>query len=150
MGSIILDSNLLVLLITGITSRNYISKHRRLRAYSEADYDLLSEVLDSASKLILTPHTLTEASNLLGQIGEPARTHIAAVFQAFIKSKGETYIESPRAADQKEFLRLWLTDAVLLAELENDHTLLTVDLDLYIAALDRGFRAENFNHIRPE
>jgi hypothetical protein len=40
--TLILDTNLLVLLVVGMTSRAYISRHKRLRAFLESDFDVLT------------------------------------------------------------------------------------------------------------
>ena len=146
--AIVLDSNLLVLLIVGTASRSYVPGHRRLRAYSESDFDLLVDLIAPASSILLTPNTLTEASNLLGYIGEPARGKICDVFRVFIKAGEERYLESGRAAERDEFRRLGLTDSVLLHLAEEPSTLLTADLDLYLAAAKRGLKVINFNHRR--
>jgi hypothetical protein len=60
----------------------------------------------------------------------------------------ERFIESRVAASQSEFLRLGLTDAALLQAADEPATLLTADVDLYLAAVKRGFKAENFNYLR--
>ena len=60
---IVLDANLLLLLVVGLTSRAYISKHKRLQGYEELDFDLLICLIGSAN-VIVTPNTLTETSNL--------------------------------------------------------------------------------------
>jgi hypothetical protein len=148
MPAVILDSNLLVLFIIGRTSPELIERHRRLQAYSVSDFDLLIEFIAPMSQLIVTPNTLTETSNLLKHIAEPARAQIAATFRDFVRTADERYVESARAVDQSEFPRLWLTDAVVLTELHSHKVLLTADLNLYLAALRRGETAVNFNHLR--
>jgi len=84
------------------------------------------------------------------QIKEPARTQICEVFRTFVKmtETEEKYEESERTVDHNEFLRLGLADSVLLAAAAEAHTLLTVDLDLYLAATSRGYNVINFNHER--
>ena|SRR2546423_4054991 len=149
MATVLLDSNLLVLLIAGMSSREYIGKHRRLRDYSEEDFDLLLDFIGPMSAVIVTPNILTETSNLLSAIGEPARTHIAGTFQQLVGAWEERFTQSVHAVEQSEFPRLWLTDAAILHEMANSHVLLTADLDLYLAASQRGFTAVNFNHLRP-
>lgn len=144
---IILDTNLLLLLLVGSTSKEYISKHKRLGAYSEMDYDLLKKFLH-ASNIFVTPNILTETSNLIGQIAEPARTKILIFFSEYIKSANERYCESRQAITRKEFIRLGLTDSVLLHEMTDSFILLTADLDLYLAAINEGYKAVNFNHLR--
>ena len=69
-----LDTNLLVLLVVGSASREVISRHRRLRDYYAEDYDILCEFLENAKTLYVTPNTLTETSNLVGQHCEPERS----------------------------------------------------------------------------
>lgn len=91
---------------------------------------------------------------MASQIAEPARTDIAVAFRALLETiEGPTlieerYVESRRAVQQPEFPRLWLTDSGILDEMTDAQVLLTVDLDLYLAALMRGHKAVNFNHLR--
>ena len=52
-------------------------------------------------------------------------------------------------AKQNEFVRLGLTDAVLLLlSIDTSLILLTTDLGLYLAATKRGLKVVNFNHHR--
>ncbi len=145
---LILDTNLLLLFIVGSTSREYISKHKRLKAYTETDFDLLIKIMSYVQNVFVTPNTLTETSNLAGQIPEPARTKIFKVFCDYIPSADEHYCESRQAITRKEFIRLGLTDSVILHEMTDTFILLTDDLDLYLAAIKEGYQAQNFNHIR--
>ena len=148
--TIILDAHLLLLLIVGTTSRDYITAHRRLREYTDADFLLLTQMLTAASKIVVTPNTLTEASNLAGYIAEPARTRIYQTFRAIVAADGteERYTESKVAVTRTEFERIGLTDSCLLQIATAPHMLLTSDLQLYLAALNQGLQVENFNHLR--
>jgi hypothetical protein len=107
------------------------------------------EFIAPYSPIIVTPNTLTETSNLVSQISDPVRTHIALVFGQFLERVEERYIESRRAAAEPEFVHLGLTDCALLSELDSSHLLLTADHDLFVAAIQRGQTAINFNHMRP-
>jgi len=151
---VLLDSNLLLLLLVGAASPNYIKMHKRLRdVFTESDYDiLLGEISDC--EVVLTPNTLTETSNLLAHIGEPARSNIRVKMNDLIGGNEEFYIESYRGSSRDEFFRLGLTDSIVL-ELMNEFShkkdpaiLLTVDLELYLSAIVCGYKAVNFNHIR--
>lgn len=146
---LIIDANLLVLLVVGLASPAYIIKHKRLQAYLIADFDLLLEIIRAAPAIIFTPNTLTEASNLAGYVAEPARTQIYRTLGALIAANEESDIPSASAVDRHQFLRLGLTDVVLMeATAESGATLLTVDHDLYQATLVNGGNAINFNHLR--
>ena len=152
-GAVVVDANLLVLFVVGRTSPGLIGHHKNLRAYAMSDFALLQAWLQPASKLLATANILTETSNLLGQIGEPHRTRIFTVFQALMHSVEvieEFYVPGKTAAARPEFVRLGLTDAALLIEQTNDFTLLTADGPLYVAALNAGRKAVNFNHIRDQ
>ena len=145
---VILDTMLLVLLVVGTASREYIGLHRRLRAFTVSDFDLLREkFLAHVSSILVTPNTLTETSNLACQISEPARSRISVVLRELTKKCDEHYRESRDASDRAEFLRLGLTDSVLL-DVAARGILLTTELDLYVAAIKSGYRAINFNHHR--
>jgi hypothetical protein len=65
--SIVIDTNLLVLLVVGLTNRNYIRQHKRCSEFTEDHYEVLSDTIGQFRELIVTPNTLSEASNLLRQ-----------------------------------------------------------------------------------
>ena len=151
MSSVALDSNLLLLFVVGSASRDYIAKHKRLRAYSESDFDLLIEQLSAVSALLLTPNTLTETSNLIDHIGEPARSHIYQTLNALLSlpESEERYVPSKQATSLPELPRLGLTDCALLTLCADGVPLITADLQLFLTAAGRGAKALiNFNHLR--
>jgi hypothetical protein len=106
-------------------------------------------MIGKAEVILVTPNTLTETSNLLGQIGEPIRSQLFQYFSTLIKAVDteEVFIAGRVAAASEEFIRLGLTDCAVL-EATSSHLLLTAELKLYHAALSRGMRAENFNNHR--
>ncbi len=147
-----LDSNLLLLLVVGMTSRDYVAKHKRLRAFTAEDYDLLREELTVAEEILVTPNTLTETSNLIDHIGEPIRAEVYATLRALLRlpTAKEAYVASVAAAERAELPRLGLTDCALLELCSSGTPLMTVDLHLFLAAVAKGAKALNFNHIRDQ
>ena len=135
---VIIDTNLLVLFVVGTASLEYVSTHKRLRAYTATDFDLLTNLLSAASRVIVTPHVLTETSNLLRYANEPARTRIMETFRLLLGGVDERLERSAKAAERSEFVALGLADAGLLEAAESNATLLTDDLDLYLAAHRAG------------
>ena len=133
-----IDSNLLVLLVVGSADVAIIPRHRRLEGYTARDYETLRAILDQARQIFVTPNTLTEASNLLRQHGEPERFLLMAQLHYLISDSEEIVIASAQAAAHPEFNRLGLTDAVLLEVASAERPLVTVDLNLYLAALAMG------------
>jgi hypothetical protein len=147
-GSFVVDTQLLVLLVVGTASKLYISRHKRLHAFTEADFALLIEILGKPPRLRATPNTLTETANLVDDIAGPARLHIVRTFGRIVPTMSETYVPGARAVARPEFERLGLTDAALLDGSLADATLLTADVLLYLAAVQAGRPARNFHHDR--
>ena len=109
----------------------------------------LAELLENADELLVTPNTLTEASNLVSQHGEPERSLLMRRLRFLIQESREIVVASNEASASTKFEELGLADAALLARVTTDRPLLTVDLDLYLAAIEAGDeRALNFNPYR--
>lgn len=144
-----IDSNLLVLLIVGSVGRDIIAKHRRLKEYTVEDYDILIDLLNQADQVFVTPNTLTETSNLLAQHKDPERSQFFETLRLIIQESKETFVVSLEASNNKAFVRLGLTDAALLTAATRETPLVTVDFDLYRAALENGEdTVVNFTHLR--
>ncbi len=146
--SLAIDAQLLVLLVVGLASPEFIGKHRRLNAYTSDDFDLLRDLIARHTVVVVTPNALTEASNLLGYSNDPIKSQLFETLKALVGSVREEYIESRLACDRDEFVRLGLSDAAFLSTDKDECTLVTADLDLYLAALAGGHEAINFNHLR--
>lgn len=119
-----------------------------LIAWSLVVYLLLTSLIAKTDNLIATPNTLSETSNLLGFIDDPAKTQIFKVFRDITKKMKEKYIHSNIGVDRLEFTRLGLTDAILLEAAKEKVEILTADTQLYLAAMDMGYKVFNYNHIR--
>ena len=148
-SGIFVDANLLVLFVVGSTDTRLIAKHRRLRTYEPEDYERVAEMVSRAGRVLVTPNTLTEASNLLAQHGEPDRSRFLATLKSLIELSREVVVASSDAAANPDFPRLGLTDAVLLEVASASTPLVTVDLDLYLAAVRKDPRSSvNFRHLQ--
>ncbi|MBE9140916.1 hypothetical protein IQ254_27580 [Nodosilinea sp. LEGE 07088] len=147
MRTVLVDTNLLVLLIVGATSRDYIARHKRLTAFIPQDYDVLLHIISDAAVRV-TPNILTEISNLAAYIDNLAKRQIFETFQKLISNCLEVYVPSTTAIRRWEFIHLGLTDAAVLEALTNQVVLLTTDLDLFLAAQSAGVSAINFNQLR--
>ena len=144
------DAMLLVLLAAGRADRRIIERHRRLEDYSADDFNVLIQLIsDSGGVVWITPNSLTEASNLLGQHGSLERELIFETLAWLISQSRELSVESIQASRNRRFIDLGLADAALLEVVSPDRPLLTADSRLYAAALASNPQsAENFNHHR--
>ena len=148
-AGLFIDANLLVLLVVGSVSRDLIPKHRRLRKFRVEDYDLLLNVIDPVNRVYVTPNTLTETSNLLAQHGNPERSRFFDRLRFIIQESEEIVVARTTASQRSEYRRLGLTDSALLEVVTAETPLLTVDLDLYLAALEKDpSAAVNFTHLQ--
>ena len=81
--SILVDTQSLILLVVGLTKPNLIARHKRTRdAYTQTDLDILLEPLGFSPEFLFCPHVAAEASNLIGQYGEPDRSSVMATPKA--------------------------------------------------------------------
>lgn len=141
-----IDANLLVLLVVGSVDRRQVGKHRRARRFTPEDYDRLLEMIDALKRILVTPNTLTEASNLLKSRRD---RRFLGRLRLVIEESEEIVVASAEAAHNAAFPRLGLTDAALLEAVSEERPLITADLGLYIAALSKEKNAAfNFTHIQ--
>lgn len=147
---LLLDSNLPILLSVGLADRGYVARHRRLRAYDSIDFDLLAGLIARSKGFLLSPNVVTEASNLIRQAAEPIRSAAARMLAKIVGQGDERLVPSKVAVQNPEYLRLGVADTVLLEIASVGVTLLTADLQLYLAACRSGLKALNFNHLRNE
>ena len=144
----VIDTQLLVLLVVGYTSRDQIGRHKRSKEYSVEDFDSLIRLLGNKPRLLVTPHVLAETSNLLRQTAEPLCSNLLETLGELIQQLDERVVAARVATRREEFLGLGLTDAALLAVTEKPAKLLTADLKLSVAAKKAGLIVINFAHHR--
>ncbi|MCY3820834.1 MAG: PIN domain-containing protein [Gammaproteobacteria bacterium] len=144
----LIDANLLVLFVVGRTDRRLIAKHRRLRQFSVEDYDRLVGMVGFVEEVVVTPNTLTETSNLLAQHNEPERSRFFDELRHVIENSHEITVASVDACRNRAFRRLGIADAAVLELVSATTPVLTVDLDLFIAASRKDpHAAVNFRHL---
>ena len=146
---VFVDANLLVLLVAGALDPDIIARHRRLQTFGPEDFERVQEMVSGFERVLVTPNTLTEASNLLGQHREPERSRLLTTLRILIGESHEVVVASADAAGHPSFPRLGLTDAGLLGLVSQDTPLVTVDLNLYLAASKADpASAVNYRHLQ--
>ena len=157
----LIDANLLVLLVVGLTDENMIPRHARLKRFQKGDFGRLLDVIglprevreqdkqNQGGVVLLMPNTLTEASNLLGQHREPERSRLFGTLRGLVEHEREVVVNSVAAVRTSVFGRLGLTDGALFEIATAERPLLTVDLDLYNSVARRDHRAAtNFTYLQ--
>ena len=130
-SGVALHTNLLLPLWIGSFDRELLSKFKRTKKYAEYFY-LLATLIEPVSRLFITPHVLTEVSNLAGQLGEDRCQSFRQQIAHLIQQCHEHSVPSASLASNSLFPRLGLTD-VALTELAGQNVLvLTDDFPLYL------------------
>jgi hypothetical protein len=148
MTFVFLDTNLLILLVVGRTDLAYLASHKRTRQFDPVDHRVVEALVAAYDGLATSPHVLAEASNLLRQIGNPARDRIQATFRHVVSLCDERAMSGEEACGREEFVALGLTDAAILALCDPSREgpgrieLLTADEPLYNRAVALGIGAE--------
>lgn len=150
MTSIIIDTNLLVLLIVGKTNPNLIEKHKRTRIFQREDYNLLINILMNYDEIVVTPHILTETSNLISQTDESTGKALKKTLSGLLQSQREEFEPSVDLAKHHAYLKLGLTDSAIIKLTASDIPLITTDLKLYLEASKSNKNTINFNYLRQE
>jgi hypothetical protein len=149
--AIVLDANLIVLLIVGLSNKKYLGKHKAItNTFLKGDFEVLEDAIQGSNGLIVTPHTLAEASNFLRQIANPIKSEVGRTYQAYIKKLQEVYVTSVAASSRPEFFRHGLADMSSLEALKSDSILLSTDGPLCHEARVAGKQAITFAQYRQE
>ena len=132
-----IDANLLVLLVVSALGKGAITKHKRTRMFSLEEYNRLCAIVQALDRVLVTPNTLTEASNLLLPSRDP---RLASLLRRLVEDAEDLAVDSETAVRNAAFPRLGLADAVLMEVVSEDTPLITVDVELYRAAIAKGER----------
>ncbi|SLM29872.1 conserved hypothetical protein [Desulfamplus magnetovallimortis] len=110
MRSVLLDTNLFLLLIVGLYDRNLIGKHKRTNAFTPEDFDLLVELIDPFRELWITSHCLAEVSNLLKQTHSRQALELLAFLGDFVSRVKESHIQKDMIFSGKQSFKLGVAD----------------------------------------
>lgn len=148
---ILIDTNILILWVVGTVNRERISRFNRTKVFTPKDYDQLLQVFDYFSKIVTTPHILTEVSNLIDKLGEPERSTALQILAKAMQNSDkmqEEYQESSQIMQNEKFSDFGLTDCGILEICQGRYLVLTDDLKLASYLYSQNVDNINFNHIR--
>jgi len=145
---LLIDTNLLVVAVVAAVDSSQIERVGRTKGYTVGDAALLDEVVVEHDNILVTPHILTEVSNLLGKLKQPLLSLIRSRLASLVPQWAERATSSSEVVNDPFFLRFGMTDAAIARVSGADVTVLTDDLPLYDALGRNGYRAINFTHVR--
>ncbi|MGB7432417.1 MAG: hypothetical protein WA921_08125 [Ahrensia sp.] len=148
MKPVVLDANLLLLLIVGTAGADLISKSKRLEKYNEDFFYNLIQLLEPRGQVIVTPHTLAEFWNMIGEKKRDFDTDHDRVFSEsvrFLAEFVEVHVPAVQLTHFQELQRLGLSDvAQISAAEEKGAVLISDDGALCHNARLRGVEAISF------
>jgi hypothetical protein len=147
-AGVLVDSNLLLLYFVGSYDRNVISRFKRTAKFTPEDYTLLHRFLSAFTRIVTTPHILTEISNLAGQLYDRARLDVMERLAAGIHLLHEVHTPSIELARTPSFKRFGLTDSGVVSNARGKFLVLTDDFRLSQFLHSEGVHVFNFNHLR--
>ena len=148
MSSVLIDTNLLLLLIVGLYNKDLISVHKRTKEFMPKDFDLLVKCINGYKILWVTSHCLAEVSNLIMQTNEKQAKELMTCFSSFVAKAKESHIPKEVIFKNGISTRLGVADTGLIIKSKRVSCVFTVDLELYLEILKRGYKVVNFNHLR--
>jgi hypothetical protein len=145
---VLVDTNLLVLFILGSAARQNIGRHKRVRGFTEFEFDILKAKLARATTFVVTPHILAETSNLL-DIGKRADRATVELYINYAQLAEEIFVPAEEVVMRAEFVKFGLTDSAIHQIVSEPIEVLTVDYDLYGSLHGLGAKVENIRHFYP-
>ena len=147
--SILVDTNILLLIVVGRTSPEIIKRFKRTETYDTKALELAVQIVSRFSGILTTANILTEVSNLLSKgLDIASRYAVWETFRALVPYLEERTISSGRLSRHAEFARLGLTDVGVTTLGHRGWPVLTDDLDLALVLKARGVFVQNLNHLR--
>ena len=147
---LLIDTNLLLLLVIGAAVPETLATFKPLKnqGFSQTDYSILARFASRFTKLITTPHVLTEVSNHCDKLKGDHRLQFCDGIVPFIKRLKEETVEAAILCQRERFVDFGLTD-MAIAEISPDSFLVaTVDFELCGYLNEKNVDAVNFNHLR--
>jgi hypothetical protein len=151
--SILLDSNLLLVFLTGSVGTHLFRVFKRVSDYTIEDYELLVRLLESFTVLLTTPHILTEVSNLANSLPQSYKRdwyqNLSDLVASAEESIGfrEEWTPAVQLAETPEFVAFGITDAAL-TKLSSKALLVTEDHRLAGVLRGQGISVLNFGDLR--
>lgn len=147
MASALIDTNLLLLLVVGITNKEYIQSHKRTRQFDKEGFFELEKLLSPFSSIWITSHCLAETSNLLKQTNQNQANELLYTLSKVCEIFNESHRQKSLIFTDKHYLRLGVADTGFLQKAKKVSWSFTADHDLYQSISSTGSKVVNFHHV---
>jgi rRNA-processing protein FCF1 len=149
-STILLDTNIAILLVVGRASEDFISRHINIKSdFNRNDFAELERFLLQFDAIDVTPHILAEVNSLIRQrVDGDMLNAIMAAFREFIESVNEVVVASKIGSHNDAFAWAGLTDALTSEAMKSStRTVLTNDQTLLSSLAKQGANVLGFSQI---
>ena len=150
---ILIDTNILIIILVGLIDPKLVPKTKEINIFEEKNYyELMAFIENDLKNLLILPNIMTEVDNLLNKrfIGDYRWKYVIG-FRKFLNETFEQYVNSITGAERYEFMKLGLTDSIILdVVLKNGGSLITGDSDLADEARAHSIKVLDFKGYRNE
>jgi hypothetical protein len=144
---LLLDSNLLLLLITAKYDMRLLATFKRVQMFSQDDAILLAWIVDQFKAVVTTTHVVTEVSNLGNSLSSKSRSGWFSVLSEFSSQTYEETHSLKSLTVYEQFIRFGVTDCAL-SILADKYRVLTMDRPISNYATSTGKTLLNFDDLR--
>jgi len=152
-NGLIIDTNLLILLLVGYYDIDFIKTCTKTNEYDKSDFIYIASIIKELKpKIIVTPHILTELSNLTFKkmlSGDKFNKYFQEVC-ALLELADERHIgKDTIMRDSKLLASFGFTDlSIIEAAKKHGYAVITDDNPFYVQLLNASCVAENLNNAR--
>ena len=134
----------MLLLVVGLTKESLIESHKRTRnTFTVEHYRKLFGIIAGPENMATTTNIMTEVSNLAALSDDQTKFEILTTFARIISVIPEIHLSSQLITKDPVFLRLGLTDALILKLKRGEYHLLTTDSELHYECFRVGLPTTN-------
>ena len=149
--TLLIDTNVLVLLIVGSISPDEIYNHKRLQQYNIESHRVLLNYIKDYQTFWVTSHVVAETSNLLKSHNERLTIACRKGLAGFLMQSNvhESHMRTVLLVEKLQalILRGGIPDCGLVQKSKRTNNLLTDDFDLYTMVVQQGLKATKFEHL---
>lgn len=145
----IIDTNLMLIYIIGHCDIRYMGEFGHTRNYMPEDHEHISRIMSFFNKKVITPHVLTELSNLYMTVRKDKQRSCLRPFQKLLKATDENNIDKNEILEHPLLGRIGVTDlGIIKAAKQYGYLVFTDDIRMTGLAKKAGIDVLNFNHLR--
>lgn len=148
-GGILLDTNILLVYLVGLTDKQWIPHFKRTNSYTPDDFDIIDRVVKQSAKIIVTLQILAELGNLWPS---PEHTRARRFFSALLdllKPARECLIGKEELLPNEMLPSFGFTDlSIVEAAKKMKCVIVTCDFRLVRFCEGDGCMVINFQHLR--